>query len=158
MTPEFEVLDHPADMGFRAHGQSLDSLFANSALALTNIVIDAGTNAAEELVDVKLEGSNLDELMFSWLSEILYQFDGERNIVSSCQSQVTPQMIVTGVSGDDNDSVRSNKGYNLTAKVSMIKFDPSKHRVKTYVKAVTFHQMEITNDNGHFSAQVYLDI
>ncbi len=37
---EFELLDHPADIGFRVRGASLPDLFANSAHALVFILLD----------------------------------------------------------------------------------------------------------------------
>lgn len=152
MSIEFEILDHPADMGFRTRAQSLSELFTRSALALTNILVathdhsDSACSSASdatENVEVNLEGPDLDELMFAWLSEILYQFDGERNIFCGCQS-----IKVT----------EADSGFTLVATMLMTKLNPQMHQVKTYVKAITFHQMEIVNTHDNFSAQVYVDI
>ncbi len=134
-------------MGFRTQAPSLSELYAQAALALTSILVgsDSGSNKSKscEKVEVTLEGPDLDELMFAWLSEVLYQFDGERNILLDCESMnVKP--------GD--------AGYTLDAALSMTKFDAGKHRVKTYVKAITFHQMNIENTGGNYTAQVYVDI
>jgi SHS2 domain-containing protein len=37
---DFEVLEHPADIGFRAFGGTLPELFARSALAMLSIAAD----------------------------------------------------------------------------------------------------------------------
>ena len=38
----FEILEHTADIGFRARGRSLAELFETSALALVSIALETG--------------------------------------------------------------------------------------------------------------------
>lgn len=139
-------------MGFRTKAESLSELFARSAIALTNILVttrDGGDSAfafddeTVQKIEVNLSGPDLDELMFAWLSEILYQFDGERNIFCNCESIEVEE---------------SSEEFSLNAILLVIEFKPEVHQVKTYVKAITFHQMNIVNEHDEFSAQVYVDI
>ncbi len=76
--PAFELLEHPADIGFRAFGETQSRLFENAALALVSI--------ASEVCDVELRNEyrleaaadNTESLLVAWLSEVLYWFDGKR--------------------------------------------------------------------------------
>src|ERR1022692_1610575 len=40
MARPFEILEHPADVGFLAYGATLEELFANSALAMISLACD----------------------------------------------------------------------------------------------------------------------
>lgn len=141
----FAVLDHPADIGFEAWASTLAQLFEESAAALTSILVDVddlGDEHAENL-PVELESGDLEGLMFNWLSEILFQFDCERRIFPIDRVRVSIN--------------RTAELYNLRADLSG-RTAPQAAYVKTYVKAVTFHQMKIQERDGLWKATVYLDI
>lgn len=122
------VLDHTADMGFEVNGNSLQNVFELSARALTSILTDVTGIKAVETTQVQLEAADLDGLMHAWLSEILYLFDGEK-------------MLFTSFACSSLDL--SETSCTLSAELGGEPYDPLKHAVSTYVKAITFHQMRI---------------
>ncbi|HEY9785858.1 MAG TPA: archease [Candidatus Obscuribacterales bacterium] len=138
----FEILDHPADMGFRAWSPSLDDLFAQSALALTSTLTDCGQIANERAQTVDLSAPDLETLMYNWLSEILFLFDGDGLLLGKYQVTIS-----------DRDG-----GKALSAVLSGEGYDSRKHEIRTYVKAITFHQMRIELRESQWSATVFLDI
>ncbi len=141
--PNIYILDHTADMGFEARGQTLSEVFEKSALALTTILTDPALIACGTQVEVDVLGSDLDSLMYNWLSEILYLFDGEKKLFSVFQ--------VAQLNAGEN-------GYNIHAKLSGEDYQPDRHEVRTYIKAITFHQMEILQIQPNCSARVFIDI
>ena len=78
----FEVLDHPADMGLEVWAPSLDSLFSEAAMALTDCIFDLDSISQENSCEVSLSSSELDLLLYEWLSEVLFLFDAEGKIYS----------------------------------------------------------------------------
>lgn len=142
----FELLDHPADMGFSCWGPSLDAMFVEAGKALLSTLTDLDKVASSEVLNVELESSDQEGLMYSWLSELLYLFDGEKLIVS--------QFSVAIKSG----AASSSSSWKLKAELQGERYDPERHQINTYVKAVTFHQMEIRRHGSRYSAQVFLDI
>jgi SHS2 domain-containing protein len=134
-----ELLDHPADIGFRAHGSSLAELFANCAHALIAIILDPSniTPAAECMLEA--DGSDLDSLLVNWLNEVLYYVDTKRLVFASLPVEFpSPLRVRCMATGEARD--------------------PEKHPVRLSVKAVTYHQLKISNVKDRWMAEVYVDV
>lgn len=139
----FEILDHPADMGFRAWAPTLADLFAECARALTSVLVEIATIQPRESMGVEVWGDDVETLLFNWLAEILYLFDGERKLFSQFS-------VVSHKSSDGMEF--------LQAELSGEAFDRERHQVKTYVKAITFHQLKVEHTDKGYQATVFLDI
>lgn len=139
----FEILDHPADMGFRAWAPNLPDLFAECGRAVTSILVDLEAVSLTEQTAVEILGDDLESLLYNWLAEILYLFDGEKKLFG--------EFVI--VNHKNNDGTEF-----LQAELNGERFSPEKHQIKTYVKAVTFHQLSIVHNEEGYTAQVYLDI
>lgn len=137
--PTFELLDHPADIGFRVFGGTVAELFENAALALVSIASEV--EGVEERCEYPLEaaGTDYESLLVAWLSEVLYWFDGKR--ITFCRFRITE--IGPG---------------RLTAMGWGEPRDPVRHRAKLIVKAVTWHQLRVAQATRGWVAEVYLDI
>ena len=135
----FEILEHPADIGFRAFGRSLPELFANSALALLSIAAD--TSAVENRANYTLaiDSGDRESLLVDWLSEVLYWFDGRRVLFGGFR--------VTSFQDGCIEAVAQGEPR-----------DPARHPARLIVKAVTYHQLRIEEREGKWVAEVYLDI
>src|SRR4051812_46541482 len=72
---KFEILEHPADVGFRAWGNSLEEVFANCAQALLSIILDPSEVDGSERWQITAHGSDLDSLLVNWLNEVPYYVD-----------------------------------------------------------------------------------
>jgi len=139
MAERFEILEHAADVGFRAFGRSLPELFENAALAVESIALDI--TAVEPRSDYTLaaEGEDRESLLINWLNEIVYYIDGPR--VAMCRFEIS-ELSATSVRG---------KGWGEPR-------DRERHPVLIVVKAVTYHQLRIQEDAGRWVAEVFLDI
>lgn len=145
--PGHRVLEHPADMGLEIVAPDLRGLFAESALALTGVLLDLESIDSSKLEEVvEVSGRDREDLLFQWMSEILFLFDCEGKILS----RVEFEQFVCEAEGDSK----------LVARVFGEEFqsDSGHHQVKTYVKAITLHQLRIADTEDGFSATVYLDI
>lgn len=139
----FELLDHPADMGFRAWAPSLPELLVVSAKTLTSVLVDVETIGAEVENEITISAEELDMLMYNWLSEFLFLFDAEGLLFREFE-------II--------DFMTTGAGSNLTARLRGEQFSKERHQVKTYVKAITLHQLKVEQNAGRYEAQIYLDI
>ena len=77
--------------------------------------------------------------MVRWLGEILYLFEGEKKIV-------TDTLINT---------ISPSK---LKATLQTIAFDPNLHEVLREIKAVTYHQIEVTEKDNRWEARIIFDL
>jgi SHS2 domain-containing protein len=139
MKKRFEILDHTADIGLIVYGENLRVLFENAGEAFFHIITDLRKvrRRVEKRIDIK--GESLDRLMVDWLSELLYLHDVESLLFK----------------GFKVDSVGEG---GLKAIVKGEPFQEGVHVIKTEVKAVTYHQIEVRQENGRWRAQVILDL
>jgi SHS2 domain-containing protein len=135
----FELLEHPADIGFRAYGNSMEELFANCAHALISIILDPSGIIPVQQVQLRAEGSDMESLLVNWLNEVLYYVDTRRLALQSFD-----------VSFPDS--------FRLTSIASGEVRDPDKHPVRLSVKAVTYHQLKLSKQSETWLAEVYVDV
>ena len=72
----WKIIDHEADSGLEAHGDTLDELFTESASAFLFLCSGKSISSLLEEVQgtghISLEAADLEELVVSWLNEILF--------------------------------------------------------------------------------------
>lgn len=137
--PPYEILEHPADVGFRAWGATREALFENAARAMMALACDPDSVVEREAREIAAAGGDDEALLFAWLAEILAVQDAERMFF--CRAQVTqlqPGRVCGRVYGERRDRQR--------------------HRAGTYIKAVTMHQLLLERAPEGWRAQVYLDV
>jgi SHS2 domain-containing protein len=136
----YEFLDiTTADVAFEAYGKDLNELFANSASAMFEVMINTKQVKPKIERKVKVTGNDLQSLMFNWLNELLIFVDSENLAFSDFKTKV------------------DEKKFTLIAVCKGEKIDLKKHETRTAVKACTYHQMKIEK-NKIWKARVILDI
>ena len=138
MEKEFEIVNHTADVGIIAYGSDMNRAFANAAKALFSLITEL--DDAEEIMqrDIELAAPDQERLLVEWLNELIYLFDAENIIFKRF------------------DITRLNNTH-LKARSYGYKVDRSKHKLKTGVKAATYHMLKIDQSNG-CKVQVLFDI
>ncbi|MDQ1327599.1 MAG: protein archease [Candidatus Poribacteria bacterium] len=135
----YKLIDHTADIGIVAFGKDLPETFANSAYAMFDILTDVSKVEGNESFELQVSAHNQDELLITWLDELLFRYETER-IVCNCFV------------------INSLDEKNLTATVFYEKINYKKHEIKTEIKNVTYHQLEIKKVRSGWSAQVIFDV
>ncbi|EFK96091.1 Archease, tRNA m5C methyltransferase chaperone, partial [sediment metagenome] len=88
---------------------------------------------------VLLEAKTDEELLVTWLNELVYLFDTEGLLFRIYD-------------------VLSVHGHLLVALAKGEIYVGSRHPIKTAVKAATYHQLKIENHEGIWTAQVIFDL
>jgi SHS2 domain-containing protein len=135
----FKILEHPADMGIEAHGQNLKEAFQQSALALMSIILDVSKIQNKDSREIEIKASDYEQLLVKWLNEILYLYDGEDFVARFFQ-------------------IKSLTSKSLYATVKGEKFNSTIHPTKMDVKAITYHQTLVQENESGGLVRVYLDI
>jgi SHS2 domain-containing protein len=135
----FDVLEHPADIGFRAFGNDLPDLFANAAMAMLSIAGDPEAAEPSEEYPMAIESGDRESLMVDWLSEVLFWFDGKRIAFR--------EFSITALTDSALQAIARGEPR-----------EPERHRARLIVKAVTYHQLKVEQRDGLWVAEVYLDI
>lgn len=131
----FEVVEHIADVGFRAWGETLGNLFEQAAEALISFGSHSSHTTAER--NIRVQGEDYESLLVNWLSEILYLFDsGEFVPVRFHVGSVSPTQLDARIEGEPGGA----RQWNLI------------------VKAITYHEIEVRETDGRWEARVILDV
>ena len=135
----FEILEHTADIGFRARGRTKSEMFIAAALALESIAVELDGVRAAQVYPLAVTGEDDESLLVNWLSEVVYHLDGPRVAMSRFQIDELSCTVLRGQGwGEPLDAVR--------------------HPPKLVVKGVTYHQLRISKDSEGWCAEVYLDV
>jgi len=135
----FEILEHAADIGFRAWGATREEMFENAALALESIAVEVEGVEPKIPYPIASAGEDVETLLVNWLNEVLYYLDAGQVAMSRFRvERMEPDRVVGQGWGEPRDSVR--------------------HPPKLVVKGVTYHQLKISSTDEEWSAEVYLDI
>ncbi|HEY0196117.1 MAG TPA: archease [Methanobacterium sp.] len=137
---KFEFFDVTADVGILAYGKTIEESFENAALALFEVMTDTSSINPSTTKYIKVESEDLSALLYDWLSELIFLHDSENLIFSRFEIHIAP--------GKDN--------YILNGTVKGEAFNRDKHESREDVKAVTYHLMDIKEENG-FTLQFILD-
>ena len=136
----FEYLEHTADVMFRAYGKTEEEMLSNAASALSRAMVDPASIIAQEKWTVELEGDDLEDLAYQWLSEIIFLSETESAVFSTFSLQL-----------EQNGKMR------LYGKIEGERIDLSRHAFENEVKAVTQHKFGIKK-NQIWCIQVVLDV
>jgi SHS2 domain-containing protein len=142
----FELIEHPADVGFMAYGTDLTELFQNAGLAMMSLACPPETVDEREHRTIKVEAATLEDLLYAWLAEILAVADAEQLVLSRAA-------IATLNLHSDSPSRFEAEGV-----VFGQKFDRERHPAGTYIKAVTYHQFAVEKIAAGWRARVFLDL
>jgi SHS2 domain-containing protein len=135
----FEILEHTADIGFRATADTLPKLFESAAKALVAIIMETGNIECREIYALNAEGSSRESLLVNWLSEVLYHLDGRRVAISRFEVQNLDSERVSGLAfGEPRDANRQEG--------------------KLIVKGITYHQLRIEQNQEGWFCEVYVDV
>lgn len=135
----FEILEHTADVGVRAWGDSMAEIFVEAALGLEDLAFDRKGVEEREQFALEAAGEDIESLLVNWLNEIVYYLDGKRVALARfVVRSITETRIEASAWGESRDNER--------------------HAPRLVIKAATYHQLRVVCADGRWSAEVYLDI
>ncbi len=127
----FRYLEHITDAYIEAYGHSLAEAFDYSARGLVNLMFDADNIKGEIPIEIKAEGQDINQLLYNWLEKVL--------LIVLVEGLIMSKFAV---------SISERSTYKLEAHARAESVEVLKHNYKTEVKGVTYHAMEvIQNDN-----------
>jgi|SRR3989338_8404093 len=141
--PKYKFLEDIAiaDIAYEAYGKGLDELFENCALAIFELSADVKTVDAEEKIEFELENEKIDNLLYDFLSEILFLKDSKYMVFKKVKVAVSEGKI--------------NK---LKAVLEGDTINPEKQHLENDIKAVTMHMFELKKNKDGYIARIVVDI
>jgi SHS2 domain-containing protein len=138
---EYEYLDVEGDIGFVARGKSLEDLFRAASLAMYNAMVDVSRVGKSIYKEIEVSANELDILLHHWLEELLFITDTEGLVFSSFDVEIC-----------------KNGEFKAKGRAYGEKLNQDLHEIRTAVKAVTYHNLELKPEDDGWKAVVILDV
>ena len=102
----WEHFPHPADMGVRGVGPSLDAAFEQAALAMTAVTIDPAVIVPSEPVEIRCDEQDEELLLVAWLGALIYEMDTRRMVFGRFEVHVDAGRLTATAWGEGIDQHR----------------------------------------------------
>lgn len=135
-----EIHGHTSEVAFTAYGETVSEAFEHAGLAMFDIMADIDDLEPEHEITFSCSAQDHESLLYDFLDQLIYLRDTEYMIYSDFAVTMT----------------ETDEGYRLDAAVSGTEMDA----VETIldVKAVTYSDMTIQQEDGEWSITVTLDV
>lgn len=140
MKKGYELLEHTADIAVKVKGADLEELFKNAALAMFDIIAECVSNkgsSKEEKFLVKQKAADLEELFISWLNELLS--------LSAAKGKIFCEVFFKKLNEHGLEAMIGGK-------------DMINYKIKTEIKAATYHELEIKKIGPSWQAKIIFDV
>jgi SHS2 domain-containing protein len=144
MARSFRFLDDVAvaDLAFEAEGDSVEELFRAATDALLETLADPATVAVTWEREIVHVSGELEELLFEWLSDLVYWKDAAGVVFHDVDLSV----------------VQADTTWKLTAVLRGAPVDQSTQTLHSDVKGVTKHLYAVKKQGIRWYAQVVVDV
>ncbi len=132
-------LEHTADVGLEVEAPSLAALFERAALAMLALMIDLAGVEARQRAALAVEADGLEELLRDWLQAVLVRF--QAGGFAACEVTI--------------DAIDARQ---VRATLAGEPIDRARHRLRTEVKAATYHALAVRETPSGWTARFILDV
>ncbi len=137
-TRGFEIIEHPADVGVAFWAPDLPGAFAEAARGLAALLGATSDAPPERSISIRIAGEDRLELLYNWLDEILYQFDGEGLLITRFDVRAAGERSLAAECAGAPPGESPDGSYD--------------------VKAITYHQLAIEQRNGGWYGRYFVDV
>lgn len=120
----YKLIEHTADTGLIAYGNSLAEAFSNAAYGMFSIIAELDRVRETETRRFEVTSNDLEGFLFEWLNRLLYYFDVDMLLFKRFEISILPENRLKAICYGE-------------------KYDPLRHRLKTGVKSATYHMLKV---------------
>jgi SHS2 domain-containing protein len=132
----FEEIEHTADWALRVYGRDLHELYLNAARGMNALMVsEISVSNPEVERHVELEALDAESLLVEWLSELAYWAEAEMLIFHQFDLLLATSTHLEAIA-------RGNYVSNL----------------KKHIKAVTYHNLEISETDTGLETTIVFDV
>ena len=138
-THRYHPIDHTADLGLQVWGRTLPELYTHAAEGMCSLYFDLPAVQPCDERAATAAGYDREELLVDWLRQLLYGIEVEQFL--PCRFAITHL-----------------EDTRLEAVVRGEPYDPARHRWRTGIKAVTYHDLHIVQgERGRWEVVIIFD-
>ncbi len=130
---------HEADIGLHGWGETPETAFEQTALAMSAAIAEPGCIRPEQAVSLQCRAPDLELLLIDWLNALIYEMS-------------TRQMLFASYAVALHDD-------SLTATATGEQVDVGRHRPAVEIKGATYTALSVTHaDDGLWHARCVIDV
>ncbi|MHB8779971.1 MAG: archease [Candidatus Geothermincolia bacterium] len=139
MITRFEAIEHTADKGILAYGDTPARVLESAALGMFSIMTDLELVRPRETIEVRVTAQDREALLVEWLQELLSR--------SQAANLLLARFRITRL-----------EEAALEARAWGEAIDPSRHTLKVEIKAATYHRLVFAPGADGWMARVIFDV
>ena len=136
---KYKIIEHTADIGISIEAENLAELFALSACAMFDLMVDVSTVQPDRKAEIDLQADSLEELFITWLNELIYRADVSGMLFGTFEVHSITDQTLQGVARGEP-------------------YDEKVHSIERHVKAATYHELEISRSAKGWRIRVIFDV
>lgn len=140
MASKHTYLNHTADIAFDVEADSISELFVESFYCWRNSVVESEGLSATDLIEINLTAGSPEELLVDFINEV--------NFLLTVKKVLCVEIVRIEI---------NDERYVLNAMMKTQSINDFSV-LKAEIKSVTYHQMEIRQENGKYFVRVVFDI
>ncbi|MEP0860158.1 MAG: archease [Ignavibacterium sp.] len=140
MSSKHTYLSHTADIAFDVEADSLEELFTEAFKGWLESVVEITNVEPSDELDIKLKSDSLEQLLVDFLNEINFLLTVKKILCLEVKKI----------------EVNTNK-FLMRVLLGTVELNDN-FILKEEIKSVTYHQMEIRQENGKYFVRVVFDI
>ena len=134
-----EQIEHTSDVGLRVWAEDMAGLLAEATEGMLELMLDREGVAPRREREISAEGADDEALLVAWLEEVLFVFEVGKMALAAVEVDAAENGAAGGrLLGED--------------------FDPGRHEVRSVIKAVTWHNLEVKKSDAGYEVTVILDV
>lgn len=130
----WQEIDHTADLALRLQAQDLPDLFTTAARGMFSLIVELDAICITREVEIALEGLDIETLLVDWLNELLYLSEVEGVALLEFEFTRLSPFVLRAVA----------RGGKITEYLS-------------YVKAATFHNLQVSQTAQGYATEIVFD-
>jgi riboflavin kinase/FMN adenylyltransferase len=153
----YHEVEHTADRALQVWGRALPDLFVGAARGMYSLMVDLDGPVAANWQQLRLEAWDREALLVDWLNELLFLTETQGLAFVDCRIEFlgdstesvgsSPESLVQALSENPNTVA-------LVAQVGSAKAPVT----KAQIKAATFHDLALVEDETGWSAVITFDV
>jgi len=138
-----EYLEHTADVGVRARGETVKAAFCEAARGVVSLMVSCPDVKTVFSTPIHVRAETLAGLLVEYLSELLAARDLHGLAFGSFDARIE----------------RDGGGYVLRGTASGERFDPGRHKPGTEVKGISYLGLDVRQEkDGSWVAECVVDV
>ncbi|MCW8840945.1 MAG: archease [Gammaproteobacteria bacterium] len=129
---------HQADVGICGEGATPEQAFANAAIAMTAVITAPQRVRPEQPVSLHCTAPDLELLLVDFLNAIVYEMATRHMLFSRFDLSIRDGRL---------DAIAWGEAL-----------DPQRHQPAVEVKGASYTELEVSHENGHWTARCVVDV